>query len=96
MDSFLCSPVHAQSLEKLVTFSEKGKDEGVTLAETGITVKPEDVENARIRAEEAKANADKSIKEIESRISTLEGDAETTTIYLEALQREKKSYQAER
>ncbi len=91
---FLCSPVHAQSLEKLVTFSEKGKDEGVTLAETGVTVKYEDVEKARIRAEEVKANADKSIKEIESLISTLESDAETTTIYLEALQREKKSYQA--
>ena len=91
---FLCSPVHAQSLEKLVTFSEKVKDDGVTLAETGVTVKSEDVEKVRIRAEEVKANADKSIKETESLISTLESDAETTTIYLEALQREKKSYQA--
>lgn len=91
---FLCSPVHAQSPEKLATFSEKGKDDGVTLAETGVTIKPEDVEKARIRAGKVKANADKSIKEIESLISTLESDAETTTIYLEALQREKKSYQA--
>jgi hypothetical protein len=88
--------VHAQSLEKLVAFSEKGKDEGVTLAETGVTVKSEDVEKARIRDEEVKANADKSIKEIESLISTLESDAETTTIYLGALQREKKPIKPQR
>src|SRR3989339_680070 len=82
----LCANVQSQPLEK--------KADEVKLAETGVTAKSEDVEKARIRAEEVKANADKSIKETESLISTLESDAETTTIYLEALQREKKSYQA--
>lgn len=90
---FLCSPVLAQSLDKLVTFSEKGADDGVILSETGITIKSKDVEIARIRAEEVKTNVEKSIVETESLISTLESDSETTTIYLEALQREKKAYQ---
>ncbi|HHT9146025.1 MAG TPA: mechanosensitive ion channel domain-containing protein [Candidatus Wunengus sp. YC61] len=91
---FLCSPVHAQSLEKLVTFSEKGKDEGVTLTEIGLTVKAEDVENARNKADEVKASVDKSVSEIESFISNLQNDAETTDAYLEKLQQEKKAYQA--
>src|SRR3990167_10399555 len=65
----LCANVQSQPLEK--------KADEVKLAETGVTAKSEDVEKARIRAEEVKANADKSIKEIESFISTLEGDAKT-------------------
>src|SRR3990172_8760384 len=82
----LCATVQSQSLEK--------KADEVKLAETGITVKAEDSETARIKAEELKTTQGKSINEIELVISNLENDAETTTIYLEALQREKKSYQA--
>ncbi|MBM4064261.1 MAG: mechanosensitive ion channel [Planctomycetes bacterium] len=81
----LCADVQSQSLEK--------KADEVKLAETGITVKAEDIETARIKAEELKTIQGKSINEIERVISDLENDAETTTIYLEELQRAKNLYQ---
>jgi|GEM_PF-548994 len=80
----LCANVQSQSLEK--------KADEVKLAETGITVKAEDSETARIKAEELKTTQGKSINEIELVISNLENDAETTTIYLEGLQRNKKVF----
>lgn len=81
----LCANVQSQSLEK--------KADEVKLAETGITVKAEDIETARIKAEELKTTQGKSINEIERVISNLENDAETTTIYLEELQQAKNLYQ---
>src|SRR3972149_8801274 len=83
----LCATVQALSLEK--------KADEVKLAETGITVTPEDVENARIKADELKPTQGKSLNEIELVISNLENDAETTTIYLEGLQRNKKVFQTD-
>ncbi len=81
----LCANVQSQSLEK--------KADEVKLAETGITVKAEDIETARIKTEELKTTQGKSINEIERVISDLENDAETTTIYLEELQQAKNLYQ---
>ncbi len=81
----LCAAVQAQTLEK--------KTDEVKITETGITVKTTDVENARIKAEEINATLAKYIEEIEPVISDLEGDVETTTIYLEGLQRDKNIYQ---
>ncbi len=81
----ICFNVQAQTLEK--------KAEEVKLTEKGTLIKPEDVGNARIKAEEVKTNSEKLIHEIESFIQTLERDAETTAIYLEKLQQEKKNYQ---
>src|SRR3990172_3264042 len=83
----LCATVQSQSLEK--------KTDEVKLAETGITVTQEDVENDRIKAEELKTIQGKSINEIELVISNLENDAETTTIYLDGLQRNKKAFQTD-
>ena len=82
-----CAHVQSQDLEK--------KADEVKLAETGITVTPEDVENARIKADELKTTQGKSLNEIELVISNLENDAETTTIYLEGLQRNKKVFQTD-
>src|SRR5574341_677810 len=59
-----------------------------------IEIKSEDIEKARIKAEEVKTNADESVKKIVSFISTLKSDADTTSGYLEGLQREKKAYRA--
>ncbi|MCR4321343.1 MAG: hypothetical protein NUV74_13525, partial [Candidatus Brocadiaceae bacterium] len=83
----LCANVQSQSLEK--------KADEVKLAETGITVKAEDIETARIKTEEIKTTQGKSINEIELVISNLENDAETTTIYLVGLQRNKKVFQTD-
>lgn len=82
----LCANTQSQSLEK--------KADEVKLTETGITVKAEDIETARIKVEEIKTAQGKSIEELELMISNLESDAETTSVYLEGLQREKKAYQA--
>lgn len=82
---FMCFDVQAQTIEI--------KTEEIKLAE-GLIVRSEDIDKARIKAEEVKAHADKSMSEIESFISNLESDAETTDVYLEGLQREKKAYQA--
>lgn len=76
--------VQAQTLEK--------KADEMKLTEKGALVRSEDVGNARIKAEEVRANADKLIHEIESFVLTLERDAETTATYLEKLQQEIKVY----
>ena len=60
----LCADVQSQSLEK--------KAGEVKLAETGITVKAEDSETARMKAEELKTTQGKFINEIELLISNLE------------------------
>src|SRR3990167_10695505 len=83
----LCADVQSQSLEK--------KADEVKLAETGMTVKAEDIETARKKADELKTTQGKSLNEIELVISNLENDAETTTIYLEGLQRNKKVFQTD-
>lgn len=81
----VCANVQSQSLEK--------KADEVKLAETGVTVKTEDIETAKVKAEELKTTHGKSVQEIESMISNLQNDAETTTIYLEELQRGKDLFQ---
>ena len=70
------------------------KTDEVKLAETGIAVKTEDIETARIKAEELKTTQGKSVSEIELVISNLENDAETTAIYLDELQRGRDLFQA--
>ena len=89
---FLCAPVQAQTIESPIPFSETGKTAEVKLAE-GLIVKSEDIENARKKADEVKAGADKSVNEIESFISNLENNAEITTVFYERLQQGKKDYQ---
>src|SRR3990167_2039295 len=79
---FLCAPVQAQTIESPIPFSETGKTAEVKLAE-GLIVKSEDIENARKKADEVKAGADKSVNEIESFISNLENNAEITTVFYE-------------
>ncbi|MDE2216947.1 MAG: mechanosensitive ion channel [Planctomycetota bacterium] len=74
-----------------------GKKAGeIRLEELDITVKSEDVENARIKAGEIKTNDDKLIAEIELSIANIEKDAEATAVCLEKLQQEKKGWQAEK
>lgn len=82
----VCIPAHAQSPEK--------KTIEVKLSEKNIIVKSEDVENARVKADEIKAGNDKSIRDAEAFVSNLEGDAETTAVFLDRLQQDKKDYQA--
>ena len=90
----ICINVHAQTVNVPTPFPEKGKQEEIKLG-GGLIVKTEDSETARIKAEELKTTQGKSINEIELVISNLENDAETTTIYLEGLQRYKKVFQTE-
>ena len=82
----LCANAQEPSLGK--------KTDEVKLAETGIAVKTEDIETARIKAEELKTTQGKSVSEIELVISNLENDAETTAIYLDELQRGRDLFQA--
>jgi hypothetical protein len=74
-------------------FSEKGKTGKEKLDESGITVKAEDIEQARTAEEEVKASVNKAIGEIKSLIVSLEQDAKVMTIYRDRLQQEKKDYQ---
>ncbi len=86
----LCFHLYADTVSPL---SEKGKTGKVRLNESGITVKAEDIEQARTIEEEVKANVNKAIGEIKSLIVSLEQDATTMSLYLERLQQEKKDYQ---
>ncbi len=90
----LCLNLHAQTIEIPTSLPEQGKVDEIKLTEAGITVKSEDIEKAKTKADEVKITIDISIGEIESVISNLESDAETTDIYLAGLQRDKKDYQA--
>ena len=89
----LCFHLYAQTVETPTPLSEKGKIGKVKLDETGITVKAEDIEQARINEEEVKANVGKSIDEIKSFIISLEQDAKAMGIYRDRLQQDKKDYQ---
>ena len=80
-------PLHAQSVENKAT--------EVMLTEQNKIIRQEDINAARSKAEEVRNNADKSRKEIESLISHLEGDAETTKAFLDKLLQEKKDIQSE-
>ncbi|NUN23378.1 MAG: mechanosensitive ion channel [Candidatus Jettenia caeni] len=82
------------SLGVLAQTPEKKSDE-VKSAEIGIKVESEDVEKARLKAEEIKAIVDKSMEENESLISDLQRDRDTTMVYLKRLQQDKKTYQTE-
>lgn len=90
----ICINVHAQTVNVPTPFPEKGKQEEIKLG-GGLIVKTEDSETSRIKAEELKTTQGKSINEIELVISNLENDAETTTIYLEGLQWNKKVFQTD-
>ncbi len=69
------------------------KDEYPESIETGITVKPDDIEKARIKTEAVKTLAENFIREIESSILNLKSDMEATSVYLEQVQQEKKLYE---
>jgi len=82
----ICVPLQAQSVENKATevmFTEQNK-----------IIRQEDVDAARSKTEEVRSNADTSRKEIESLISNLEGDAETTRVFLDKLLQEKKDFQS--
>lgn len=91
----LCLTLHAQTLEIATPLSEKGKMDEVKLSETGMTVKSEDSENAKIKADKVKVKMGISLGEMEALIASLEDDADTTNVYLERLQQDKKGYQAD-
>lgn len=75
----LCSEVYAQSTE-------------IKLSRMGITIKSEDVEKAKLKAEEVKASTGKSIEEAESLILSLERDAKAMEVYLDNLLQDRKDY----
>ncbi|MEK7698815.1 MAG: hypothetical protein AAB332_00275, partial [Planctomycetota bacterium] len=81
-----CVPLQAQSVEKKAT--------EVMLTEQNKIIRQEDVDAARSKTEEVRSNADTSRKEIESLISNLEGDAETTRVFLDKLLQEKNDFQS--
>lgn len=85
----LCLQLYAQT----AVIPEKEKTGKITFDETGIMVKVEDIEQARINEEEVKAHVGRSIEEIKSLIVNLEQDAKTTGIYLDKLRQEKKDCQ---
>ncbi len=78
--------LHAQSVENKAT--------DVALTEQNKIIRQEDIDAARLKAEEVRNNADKSRKEIESLISHLEGDAEATKAFLDKLLQEKNEIQS--
>jgi len=90
---YLCLCFQLIGVDVNAQHTEKKTDE-VKLTETGIAVKTEDIETARIKAEELKTTQGKSVSEIELVISNLENDAETTAIYLDELQRGRDIFQA--
>lgn len=79
------SKVHAQLVDN--------KDEYLESRGTGITIKLGDIEKARLKAEEVKAIAESSMREIEPFISNLQSDMDSTDVYLEQLQQDKKLYE---
>src|SRR4030067_1602156 len=81
-----CVPLHAQSVENKAT--------EVMLTEQNKIIRREDINAARSKAEDVRNNADTSRKEIESLISHLEGDAETTKAFLDKLLQEKNEIQS--
>ncbi|MFN3531545.1 MAG: hypothetical protein ACK41Q_03395 [Candidatus Brocadia sp.] len=88
----LCFHINAQTVGTTTPLSEKGMTGKVKLDESAITVKAEDIEHARIKEAEVKANVGKSLDEIKSLIVRLEQDATTMTIYRDRLQQTKKDY----
>lgn len=89
----LCLHLYAHAAGTPDPLSEKEKTGKVNLDESGITVKAEDIEQARTTEEEVKANVNKAIGEIKSLIVSLEQDATAMTIYRDKLRQEKKDYQ---
>ncbi|MEP9412335.1 MAG: mechanosensitive ion channel [Candidatus Brocadia sp.] len=81
----LCADVYAQTTEK--------KDAEIKLSRMGIVLKSEDVEKAKLKAEEVRANVAKSIEEAESLILSLERDVKAMDVYLDNLLQGKKEYQ---
>ncbi len=80
----LCASIQAQTVGK--------KESEIKHSKMGVMVTTEDLENARMKEEEVKANTTKSIDEINSSISYLERDMKVMSAYQERLQREKKDY----
>src|SRR4030067_3618727 len=84
--TWFCVPLHAQSVENKAT--------EVMLTEQNKIIRQVDIDTARSKAEDVRNNADTSRKEIESLISHLEGDAETTKAFLDKLLQEKNEIQS--
>ena len=84
---WFCVPLYAQSVENKAT--------EVMLTEQNKTIRQEDIDAARSKVEDVRNSADRSRKEIESLISHLAGDAETTKAFLDKLLQEKKDIQSD-
>lgn len=83
---WLCPCVNAQ-----IQNTEK-KDVEIRLSEIGVTVKPEDIEKAKIKEEEIKLTVAKSIDAIRSFISDLERDAKAMETHRDKLLQERNNY----
>ncbi|KKO21056.1 MAG: mechanosensitive ion channel [Candidatus Brocadia sp.] len=68
------------------------KEIEIRLSEMGVTIKPADIEKARIKEEEIKLTASKSLDKMESLISDLERDARAMSAYIDRLQQERDNY----